>query len=1123
MWIDENGARLFTFEYGQAGPDYQLKLVTARTGKAIKFNWSQAWHRGRVVSITDSSLGTWRYGYDAQGNLERVISPSAVNSVPERTFHYEDLRDPQRLTGTSIDGVRRLRVEYDIQGRVVKSGFSNGQEFEEFSYGRQPLHTTVTNQSGQVIRYEFELHNEFKRLTRTVRLATNSVEAAEQSQSFGEAGLPERLRDWNGNQTEIKYSTYGRVEEITFAAGTSIARSTRLEWNGDQLERTTQFDSGGRPFHERLFRYGGGLATSMPIEESETDLITNKKRTVEYEYDFHPNAMLASRKTKRLLPTGAVESVESYDVLGNLVARTNALGQVTSFKYLWKPGLPDLVKDANGETAVDYDGFGRIVQLHDSGYRRTTKVQYNGDGSVKTLRDPIRGLIRYKYSDAGKLTHIIDSDGTEIIMSGDASEWAQGIRFTRSPRYGSGPTNSLMDLERIGDFVKKVELDSLGRIWKEYDSSGPTRTYSYDGNGNLRQYTEADGRVWRFEFNGHNQKTAAITPTNSRTTTEYDTRGFLKAVIDANNIRTSFEYNSFGELEVEDHPDAGKSTLEYDLAGRLSSHLQADGTLVQYQWDALDRLTSRSAGGLRHSFVYDEGRYGTGRLTSYSDESGSTRLRYNMHGQVADQVTTVLSLFGGEFNTVWTYNAFGALSGVRYPDGTRIWFDLDEQGRVSAIRSNLVASPLLIRSVVRQPASDIKLGWLNGNGIADVQLRDQDGRIESSSTTGLFRRSYRFVSQSDRIERIDEAVSGTSRAFRYDPLNRLESENGNSVFDKFELDAVGNRTYHSGTTGSTAYSYYSSTNRLRALSGALNRTFEYDALGNVTSNGSHRFEYDAFGRLTSAVRTGIGAAMRYNALGHRVRKDDKIFIYGPDGKLLWERGAQPSSYVWLDGDVVGLIRNKRYFSVHADHVGRPQALTDRLGSIAWLANHSAFSREVKVDKVGGFHLGFPGQYWDEDIQLWYNWHRFYDASTGRYLAVDPLQNRETSPYQYSNGDPVSLVDPTGLAPEGAIRFTSMIQKEFPPNPNLTNRSDGLPQGFGCGDARTDIVVMDLFPKACEAHDACYAAQCGRKFCDRQFLDDMRKERPDKYISSRFFYLSVRAFGQAAYENARRPK
>jgi RHS repeat-associated protein len=77
--------------------------------------------------------------------------------------------------------------------------------------------------------------------------------------------------------------------------------------------------------------------------------------------------------------------------------------------------------------------------------------------------------------------------------------------------------------------------------------------------------------------------------------------------------------------------------------------------------------------------------------------------------------------------------------------------------------------------------------------------------------------------------------------------------------------------------------------------------------------------------------------------------------------------------------------------------------------------HAAAQTGARPDKPFEFHLRFAGQYEDTETGWHYNWHRFYDPDTGRYLTPDPIGLKGgDNAYGYAGGDPLGAVDPDGL-------------------------------------------------------------------------------------------------------------
>jgi len=105
------------------------------------------------------------------------------------------------------------------------------------------------------------------------------------------------------------------------------------------------------------------------------------------------------------------------------------------------------------------------------------------------------------------------------------------------------------------------------------------------------------------------------------------------------------------------------------------------------------------------------------------------------------------------------------------------------------------------------------------------------------------------------------------------------------------------------------------------------------------------------------------------------------------------------------------------FYAHPDHLGTPRAMTDASGNVVWKADYRPFGEaEVVIGDVGN-EIRFPGQYFDAESGLHYNWHRYYDPKIGRYLRPDPIGFAGgINPFAYVLNNPLNGFDPQGKNP-----------------------------------------------------------------------------------------------------------
>ncbi len=502
----------------------------------------------------------------------------------------------------------------------------------------------------------------------------------------------------------------------------------------------------------------------------------------------------------------------------------------------------------------------------------------------------------------------------------------------------------------------------------------------------------------------------AQTTTTSYT---YDVGDHVTSVTDPRGFVTSYAYDGLGQKWQQVSPDSGTTSYAYDAYGRLATLTRADGSQTTFGYDAIGRRTSKSAGGVTQTFVYDSCTNGAGRLCSVADPTGSVSYTYNPEGLITGRG---FAIQGTNYAYGYGYNNLDQLQTVVYPDGNQAIYSYSN-GVVSAVQVNVGGTVSNAATAISyRPGNGPMAGWTSANGLANTLTYDTDGRLTGIVVPGVQGLGLTYDT-ANRIVGISNSIDATmNQSFGYDSMSRLASVYAQADNEAFTYDANGNRTSQVLNGASATLTPGSGNNQIVSLAGSVNTSYGYDAKGNITTvSGAPTFGYDAFNRLSTAPN----ASYYVGGEGQRLRKTvggtSTYFAPSEAGPLLAENPGAWTDYVWLNGRLIGRITGGQFQSIHDDQVGRPEAITDSSGIVVWRARNFAFDRTVTVANTTPLNLGFPGQYYDAESGLWNNGFRDYSPALGRYVESDPLgQAAGVNTYAYVGGNPLSNVDPLGL-------------------------------------------------------------------------------------------------------------
>ncbi|HAS6975644.1 RHS repeat-associated core domain-containing protein [Vibrio cyclitrophicus] len=988
----------------------QLIRIVHPSGNELDLNYTN----GKLDSVSDSFGRTLRFSYD-QGKIIKMIDPAgqtfsydysnellvAVHKpdANQRRYHYEDSLNPSLLTGlTDEKGSRFATWSYDPSGRAVLSEHSSGVDRTSVTYNPDGS-VTVTNALGHEQHYLFSRYNG--------KLKPDSIQGA-------------ACTGFAGGTKSFGYDTNGELKSIINEEGQSF--SYQYDQRGLEISRTSSTgDTITTQWHSE-FPKPTKITSSYLVQEFAYDdhqrlltlkLIDRTNSDVrQWAFEYYPDSLGVPGQLKSVDgPRVDVDDVTrfEYDAQANLSRVINSLGHVVSFDNYDAHGRAQSVTDANGVSySLNYNTLGQLISS--TGPDGTTLYSYDESGLLVSITLPTNSTFTYEYDAAQQLMAVIDANGNRQSINRDL--------------LGNIEQVELKDNSGIAHWKQLHSYTLNGWLSSTTNGTGNVYTYSYDKTANLTGKVDPSGNAYAYRYDGFSNLLQSIDPVNRATAMQYNDNALVTRVTDPRGRRTYYSYNGYGDVLSVQSPDTGTAHYTYDKAGNLIGKTDAKGQVFTYHYDALNRLSSITVDGQPYAsvtFSYDEpeAQHGVGQLTSITDASGVSKYSYTASGEIASQE---LIVDGRTLLTNYTYDGAGQLASIEYPSGRKAVYQRNVAGEVIGVTlKNGVNSRTLVSDLVRKPFGPVT-DLTHGNGLWEERHYDMNYQLESVQVAGAMHRSYLYTANSNVDSITDLMDSSYSQTFNYDKLSRLIDATGGYGTREYTYNYNGNRTaiYRDGVKDS--YSIVFNSNRLTKTSiGSI--TYSYDANGNTIGRGTDVFVYDAFNRLTEATVNGETSTYHYNSAHQRVRKSaggvDVLYVYGLDGELLAEvdagTGQTQREYVWLDGELVAYLVDGTVYHVHNDHLGTPQALTDETGATVWKASYSPFGKATVTTEQIKFNLRFPGQYYDAETGLHYNWHRYYDPNTGMYITSDPIGLAGgINTYAYALNNPAIYTDPTGL-------------------------------------------------------------------------------------------------------------
>ena len=560
--------RIETYEYDAAG-----RVISHAVGLDTPGRYTDEAGVSRVVE--PSAWAITRLEYDAASQIIRRVNPNGsvekitydvcgrVTGVEAgvRVASYEyDLCG--RLIGVRDSAFGQRRFKYDAAGQIIQA--TDGLGFRtHFSYTATGQVCRVVDATGQVTDYEYDAMD---RLVRVIKAAGTDDESV-QEYAYDAAGRLVRAHDGVREYTHTyDYAAGGRLSHTCVdgvkAAEFGVQDQGRTVWVRDYASaQALDGNASEDAFVQHRFVYD---ARGLLVERSRSGVMTDTSGASSGAADVDAQVQALNTFTN----TGAYTLTLGYDADGY---RTR---MVTPY----------------GETAVAYDGAGRVVSMSradQDAHGESLVAQYSYDAMGRLIRAQLGDILsRWEFDDVSGL---VCSYSRENTARADSVEHTEVIR------------------------------DEQGRI-VGLESADGLVVYTYDAAGQLTGSRSGDLEFeWVFE---------AGLMVSERTWRHSGGTGEPEETSRVLAGERSFAYNRLNQLteiiaadRTAEHMFTTVTTYEYNAAGERTREIITDDRGVQrvreYAWGAYSGLAS-----VTDTYVTAHGGEAASRVRMVTDVTG---------------------------------------------------------------------------------------------------------------------------------------------------------------------------------------------------------------------------------------------------------------------------------------------------------------------------------------------------------------------------------------------------------------------------------------------------------------------------------------------------------------------